>query len=49
MTYIAGSVRQLEQNVAALTTMSLPTDDLDEIDRYATDVGINLWKTSSDQ
>jgi L-glyceraldehyde 3-phosphate reductase len=45
----ASSVRQLEQNVAALTTMSLTTGELDEIDRYATDVGINLWKTSSDQ
>ncbi len=31
------------------TAMSLTTDELDEIDRYATDAGINLWKTSSDQ
>ncbi|MEP6659214.1 MAG: aldo/keto reductase, partial [Acidimicrobiales bacterium] len=45
----ASSVRQLEENVAALTAMSLTTDELDEIDRYATDAGINLWKTSSDQ
>ncbi len=45
----ASSVRQLEENVAALTAMSLTTDELHEIDRYATDAGINLWKTSSDQ
>jgi L-glyceraldehyde 3-phosphate reductase len=45
----ASSVRQLEENVAALTKMSLTTDELHEIDRYATDAGINLWKTSSDQ
>ena len=45
----ASSVRQLEENVAALTSMSLTTDELSEIDRYATDAGINLWKTSSDQ
>ena len=45
----ASSVRQLEQNVAALATMSLTTDELGEIDRYATDAGINLWKNSSDQ
>ena len=45
----ASSVRQLEDNIAALTMMSLTTDELAEIDRYATDAGINLWKTSSDQ
>jgi L-glyceraldehyde 3-phosphate reductase len=45
----ASSVRQLEENITALTKMSLTTDELHEIDRYATDAGINLWKTSSDQ
>ena len=45
----ASSVKQLDDNVAALANMSLSTAELTEIDRYATDAGINLWKRSSDQ
>ncbi len=45
----ASSVGQLEQNVAALDNMSLTADELAEIDMYASDGGINLWKNSSDQ
>ena len=45
----ASSVKQLDDNIAALKNMSLSSDELAEIDRYAADVGINLWKRSSDQ
>jgi L-glyceraldehyde 3-phosphate reductase len=44
----ASSVRQLEDNVAALANTALSEDELAEIDRHATDAGINLWKRSSD-
>jgi L-glyceraldehyde 3-phosphate reductase len=43
----ASSVAQLEQNVGALDKPEFSADDLREIDRYATDSGINLWATSS--
>ncbi|MGZ4741036.1 MAG: aldo/keto reductase, partial [Ilumatobacteraceae bacterium] len=43
------SVKQLDQNVAALKYMSLSVAELAEIDQYALDAGINLWKRSSDQ
>ena len=45
----ASSVAQLDDNIAALGNMSLSADELAEIDRFATDAGINLWKRSSDQ
>jgi L-glyceraldehyde 3-phosphate reductase len=45
----ASSVKQLDDNVAALANMSLATDELAEIDHLATDAGINLWQRSSDQ
>ena len=37
------SVEQLEANVAALDNLDLSDDELAEIDRYASDAGINLW------
>jgi L-glyceraldehyde 3-phosphate reductase len=43
----ASSVRQLEQNVAALDRLSLAPDELAEIDGYAVDGGINIWEDSS--
>jgi L-glyceraldehyde 3-phosphate reductase len=43
----ASSVGQLEQNVAALRTLEFSPDELAEIDRYATESGINLWAASS--
>jgi L-glyceraldehyde 3-phosphate reductase len=43
----ASSVAQLEQNVGALDKLEFSADDLREIDRYATDSGINLWAASS--
>jgi L-glyceraldehyde 3-phosphate reductase len=43
----ASSVAQLEQNVAALERLEFSSDELREIDRYATESGINLWAASS--
>jgi L-glyceraldehyde 3-phosphate reductase len=45
----ASSVRQLEQNLAALENLTLSDDELAEIDRYATDADINLWARSSEE
>jgi L-glyceraldehyde 3-phosphate reductase len=39
----ASSVEQLEENVRALERLELAPDELAEIDRYATDSGINIW------
>jgi L-glyceraldehyde 3-phosphate reductase len=41
------SVAQLEGNVKALQRLEFTPDELSEIDRYATDASINLWKRSS--
>ncbi|HET9322882.1 MAG TPA: L-glyceraldehyde 3-phosphate reductase [Gaiellaceae bacterium] len=43
----ASSVAQLEETVAALERLELSDDELAEIDRYATESGINLWAASS--
>ena len=43
----ASSVAQLEDNVAALDRLDFTADELAEIDRHATDAGINLWEASS--
>jgi L-glyceraldehyde 3-phosphate reductase len=43
----ASSVRQLEDSLGALEKLSFEDDELAEIDRYATDTGINLWARSS--
>jgi L-glyceraldehyde 3-phosphate reductase len=43
----ASSVRQLEQNVAALQRPDFDAQELVEIDRYAQEGDINLWATSS--
>jgi L-glyceraldehyde 3-phosphate reductase len=43
----ASSVRQLEDNVAALANLDLSAEELAEIDRYAVDADINLWEASS--
>jgi L-glyceraldehyde 3-phosphate reductase len=37
------SLEQLEANLAALDNLDLSEDELAEIDRYATESGINLW------
>jgi L-glyceraldehyde 3-phosphate reductase len=45
----ASSVAQLEDNIAALDNLAFGGDELAEIDRHATDAGINLWAASSSQ
>jgi L-glyceraldehyde 3-phosphate reductase len=40
----ASSVEQLEANVAALDRLDFTADELAEIDRYATESGINIWQ-----
>jgi L-glyceraldehyde 3-phosphate reductase len=44
----ASSVRQLEDNVAALERLDFSADELAEIERYAADSEINIWSGSSD-
>jgi L-glyceraldehyde 3-phosphate reductase len=43
----ASSVAQLEDNVAALGNLAFDDQELAEIDRHATEAGINLWAASS--
>jgi L-glyceraldehyde 3-phosphate reductase len=43
----ASSVEQIETDVAALNRLDFAADELAEIDRYATESGINLWAASS--
>jgi L-glyceraldehyde 3-phosphate reductase len=43
----ASSVEQLEQNVGALERLGFEADELAEIDRVATDGGVNVWARSS--
>ena len=44
----ASSIEQLEQNLGALQKSDFTAVELEEIDRYATDSGINLWAASSE-
>jgi len=44
----ASSVRQLEENVAALNRLDFTDDELATIDKYAGEAGINLWAPPSD-
>jgi L-glyceraldehyde 3-phosphate reductase len=44
----ASSIEQLEQNLGALQKPDFTAAELEEIDRYATDSGINLWAASSE-
>jgi L-glyceraldehyde 3-phosphate reductase len=43
----ASSVEQLEANVAALDRIDFTDEELAEIDKHATDSGLNLWAASS--
>jgi L-glyceraldehyde 3-phosphate reductase len=45
----ASSVGQLEDSLGALDNTDFSEDELAEIDRYATDSGINLWQQSSSE
>jgi L-glyceraldehyde 3-phosphate reductase len=44
----ASSVGQLDENLGALANLDFTPEELTEIDRYASDSGINLWHVSSD-
>jgi L-glyceraldehyde 3-phosphate reductase len=44
----ASSVEQLEMNVAALERPDFTVEELDEIDRFATESDINIWAASSE-
>ena len=43
----ASSVRQLDDNLAALDNLDFSADDLSAIDEHAVNVGINLWEPPS--
>jgi L-glyceraldehyde 3-phosphate reductase len=38
---------QIEDSLGALDNLAFTTEELDQIDRYAVDSGINLWEASS--
>ena len=44
----ASSIEQLEQNLGALKKPDFTAVELEEIERYATDSGINIWAASSE-
>jgi L-glyceraldehyde 3-phosphate reductase len=44
----ASSVEQLEANLGALDNLAFTEDELEEIERYATESEINIWATSSE-
>jgi L-glyceraldehyde 3-phosphate reductase len=44
----ASSVAQLEENLGALDNLEFTAEQLREIDRYASDSGIDLWRESSE-
>ena len=44
----ASSVEQLDENLGALDNLEFTADELTEIDQYASDSGIDLWRESSD-
>ena len=44
----ASSVRQLEENVAALENLTFTPEEVAEIDRFATEADINIWRASSE-
>lgn len=44
----ASSVAQLDENLGALDRLDFTAEELHEIDEYATDSGIDLWRSSSD-
>ncbi|MEY2433282.1 MAG: L-glyceraldehyde 3-phosphate reductase [Acidimicrobiaceae bacterium] len=44
----ASSVAQLDENLGALANLDFTPEELSEIDQYASDSGIDLWRESSD-
>jgi L-glyceraldehyde 3-phosphate reductase len=45
----ASSVRQLEENVAALDRPDFSAEELAQIDRFAVEGGVDLWRSVSEQ
>lgn len=46
----ASRAEQVRENVGALANLAFSSEEIAEIDRYATEGGINLWeKPSTDQ
>ena len=45
----ASSVQQLEDSLGSLRKLDFSADELAEIDRYATETGLNLWARSSSE
>jgi len=43
----ASSVAQLDDSLGALDNLELSDEELAEIDRHATESGLNLWARSS--
>jgi L-glyceraldehyde 3-phosphate reductase len=44
----ASNPAQLDENIAALNNLGFTAEELAEIDRHATDSGINIWVQSSE-
>jgi len=44
----ARTVDQLANTIASLENMAFTAEELSDIDRFATEGGINIWKVSSD-
>jgi L-glyceraldehyde 3-phosphate reductase len=44
----ASSVGQLEDNIGALARLEFTDQELEEIDRYATESSLNIWAASSE-
>jgi L-glyceraldehyde 3-phosphate reductase len=44
----ASSVAQLDENLGSLDNLEFTSEELNEIDEYAADSGIDLWRESSD-
>jgi L-glyceraldehyde 3-phosphate reductase len=44
----ASSVTQLDENLGALDNLDFSDAELTAIDEYATDAGVDIWRSSSD-
>ena len=44
----ASSVAQLDENLGALNNLDFSNAELTAIDEYATDAGVDIWRSSSD-
>ena len=44
----ASSVAQLDENLGALNNLEFSAAELTSIDEYATEAGVDLWRSSSE-